>query len=166
MKQIEVYVHTHEGVEPKLIKVSEESTVKELVEAICPTGGFEGKPREEILVFLEDCDEPVEHHRKLSECEIRHRHHVHIHRCKKVKVGVFYNSERDAVFAPSAKVKRVLHWAINAFKLTPAEAADKVLGLKGNPNAELNPDAHIGSYAKPHQCAVELCLVAPVEING
>ena len=43
MKQIEVYVHTHEGVEPKLIKVSEESTVKELVEAICPAGGFEGE---------------------------------------------------------------------------------------------------------------------------
>lgn len=165
-KKIEVYAHTRDGVEPKLIEMSEDSTVKQLLEAISAAGGLAGEPHEEILVFLEDSDEPVEHHRKLSECEIRHRNHVHCHRCHRIKVSVFYNEEKHESFPPSAKVKRVLNWAIKAFKLTPAEAADKILVLKDNANDELDPNAHIGSYAKPHQCAVELCLTAPVEVNG
>lgn len=161
-----LYIHSQEWVEPKLVDTRADSTVKELVEIVIAQGCFGGQVEGEVLVFIEEQEEPLGHDQTLAQCEIRHKHHVHIHHCKKVKVGVFYNSERHEVFAPSTKVKRVLHWAINAFKLTPAEAADKVLVLKGNPNAELNPDTHIGSYAKPHQCAVELCLVAPVEING
>ena len=166
MKQIEIYVHTHEGVEPKLVKAGDDFTVKQLLEAISAAGGLEGKPHEEILVFLEDCDDPVEHHRKLSECEIRHRHHVHCHHCHRIKVSVFYNEAREEAFPPSATVKRVLKWAIKAFKLSPTDAADKILVLKGNASDELDPAAHIGSYAKPHHCAVELCLTAPVEVNG
>jgi hypothetical protein len=164
--QIEVYAHTRNGVEPKLIKVGEDSTVKQLLEAISTAGGLAGEPHGEILVFLEDCDEPVEHHRKLSECEIRHRHHIHCHHCHRIKVSVFYNEAKHESFPPSARVKRILDWAIKAFKLTPAEAADKILVVKGNANDELDPSAHIGSYAKPHECAVELCLTAPVEVNG
>lgn len=166
MTLIEVYVHTHEGTEPKLVKVGDECTVKQLLEAISTAGGLEGKNHNEILVFLEDCDEPVEHHRKLSECEIRHRHHVHCHPCHRIKVSVFYNQEMHESFPPSTTVKRVLKWAVKAFKLTPAEAADKILVLKGDANEELDPANHIGSYAKPHQCAVDLRLTAPVEING
>jgi hypothetical protein len=166
MKQIEAYVHTHEGVEPKLIKADEDSTVKQLLEAISAAGGLRERGHEEVLVFLEDCDEPVEHHRKLSECEIRHRHHVHCHHCHRIKVSVFYNEEKHESFPPSAQVKRVLKWAIKAFMLTPADAADKILVVKGNPSEELDPAAHIGSFAKPHECSVDLCLTAPVEVNG
>ena len=166
MKQIEVYVHTHEGVEPKLVRVSEDSTVKQLLEAVAACGGFEGKANEEILVFLEDSDEPVEHHRHIGECEIRHRHHVHCHHCHRIKVSVFYNAEKHESFPPSAKVERVLKWAIEAFKLTPADAADKILVLKSDPKEELPFDAHIGSFAKPQQCTVDLCLTAPIEVQG
>lgn len=165
MKQ-DVYIHTNEWVEPRIVKTNPDCTVKEIIEIVVAQGCFGGKIEGEILVFIEEHEEPLEHHRKLVECEVRHKHHLHIHRCKKVKVGVFYNSEHHGVFAPSAKVKRVLKWALNAFKLTPAEAADKVLVLKSNHELELDPDAHIGSYAAPHQCVVELCLVAPVEIHG
>jgi hypothetical protein len=166
MKQIEVYVHTHEGVEPKLVKMSEESTVKQLLEAISAGGGLGSNPHEEFLVFLEDCDEPVEHHRKLSECEIRHRHHVHCHHCHRIKVSVFYNEEKHSSFPPSTKVERVLKWAIKEFRLTPADAADKILVLKGSAKDELPLDAHIGSFACPQKCAVNLCLTAPVEVQG
>ena len=161
-----VYIHSQEWVEPKLVDARADSTVKELVELVIAQGCLGGPADGEVLVFIEEQDEPLGHGQTLAECEIRHKHHVHVHRCKAVKVGVFYNSERHEVFAPSAKVRRVLKWAIHAFKLTPAEAADKVLVLKSNPSDELDPDAHIGSYAKPHHCAVELCLVAPVEVNG
>jgi hypothetical protein len=166
MNEMELYIHTQEWVEPKLVKTSQDSTVKQIIELVAQHGCFDGKVDEEILVFIEENDEPIGRHRTLSECEIRHRHHLHLHRCRKVRVSVFYNEEKHESFPPSAKVRRVLKWAINAFKLTPAEAADKILVLKGNTDQELDPDAHIGSFAKPHQCTVELCLTAPVEING
>jgi len=79
---------------------------------------------------------------------------------------VFYNEEKHESFPPSATVKRVLKWAIKAFKLTPADSADKILVLKGNANDELPLAAHIGSFAKPHECAVNLCLTALVEVQG
>jgi hypothetical protein len=81
-------------------------------------------------------------------------------------VFVFYNEEKHESFPPSATVKRVLKWAINAFKLTPADAADKILVFKGDANDELPLAAHIGSFAKPSECAVNLCLTAPVEVQG
>jgi hypothetical protein len=164
MKNIELYVHTENGVDPHLIKVSEDATIKQLVGQIAALGGH--AHGDDMKLFIEDLDEALESHRKLSECEIRHRHHVHCHRCHRVSVVVFYNGEKQEVFPPSAKVKRVLKWAINAFKLSPAEAADKLLVLKGNANEELPLDAHIGSYAKPGECSVDLCLVAPVEVQG
>lgn len=165
MKQ-SLYIHTQEWVEPKFVETRPDSTIKEIVDIVVAQGGIGGPVEGEILVFIEEQDEPLGHHQTLAECEVRHKHHLHVHRCKKVKVGVFYNAERHGLFAPSAKIKKVLKWAIHAFKLTQAEAADKVLVLKNHPDTELNPDAHIGSYAERHQCAVELCLVAPVEVNG
>src|SRR4051812_14117801 len=100
MKNIELYAHSHNGVDPKLVKASEESTIIELVKIVVAAGGAKMEVDEEILVFAEDCDEPFEHHRKLSECEIRHRHHLHLHRCRKVKVSVFYNGEHHELFSP------------------------------------------------------------------
>jgi hypothetical protein len=166
MKEIDIYVHTHEGAEPKLVKASEDSSVKQLIDAITAAGGLKANPDETFLLFLEDVDEPLEHHRKLCECEIRHRHHVHCHCCHRIKVSVFYNEEKHASFPPSTTVKRVLKWAIKEFKLTPADAADKILVLKGSAKDELPLDAHIGSFAHPHECAVNLCLTAPVEVQG
>jgi len=165
MKEIEVYVHTHDGVDPKLVKAGEDATVKQLIDKIVAAAELKGDPDEELLLFLEDVDEPLEHHRKVCECEIRHHHHVHCHRCHSIKVSVFYNGDKHASFPPSAKVERVLEWAIKAFKLTPAEAAEKILTLKGSDD-ELPLEAHIGSFAKPHECSVSLCLTAPVEVNG
>ena len=166
MKNIELYVHTHDGVDPKLVQASEESTITELLEIIVTAGGLGGKVEEAILVFTEDCDEPVEHHRKLSQCEIRHRHHIHCHRCRKVQVSVFYNGEHHETFGPATTIKRVLKWAVKAFKLSQVDATDKILVLKGRGNEELPLDAHIGSYTQPHLCSVELCLTAPVEVQG
>jgi hypothetical protein len=165
MKKIEVYVHTHEGVEPKLVQAGEDATVKQLIDEITVAAGLKGGPDEKLLLFIEDVEEPLEHDRKVCECEIRHRHHVHCHPCRSIKVDVFYNGDKHATFPPSAKVARVLEWAVKAFKLTPAEAADKILTLKSSED-ELPLDAHIGSFAKPHECAVNLCLTAPVEVNG
>jgi len=165
-KIIELYVHTSNGVDPKLVKLSEDATVKQLIDEIVAVGGVQPPADGELCLFIEDCEEHLEPHQKLSECEIRHRHHVHCHTCHRIKVSVFYNEEKHESFAPSTKVKRVLKWAIKEFKLSPTDAADKILVLKSDSKIELNSDAHIGSFAKHHECSVHLCLTAPVEVQG
>jgi hypothetical protein len=156
---IDVYVHSNDGVDPKLVKTSPESTVKKFL--------FEALGADDSSsLFREDEDTPLEKDRTLSELEVRPRQHLHLSRCKKVQVSVFYNGEQHETFPPSAKVKRVLKWAIKEFHLSPAEAAEKVLVLSTDKNTELPLDAHIGSFATPGECAVKLCLLAPVEIQG
>jgi hypothetical protein len=166
MKTIELYVHTNNGAEPFLIQMSEDAAVTEVLQTIASSGGLGGKVEDEILVFMEDCDEPVERHRKLAELEIRHRHHLHCHKCHKVQVSAFYNGVHSKTFSPATKVERVLKWAIKAFKLSSTDAADKILVLKNQGADELPLDAHIGSFTQPHHCALEVCLTAPVEVQG
>src|ERR1700761_7370798 len=144
MTEIELFVHTQNGVDPKLIKLSQDATITEVIGIVVAGSG--GKVEEVIIVLTENCDEPLERHRKLSECEVRHRHHLHIHRCKKVEVRAFYNGHHQKAFSPSTTVQRVFDWAVKAFKLTPADAADKILVLKGHDTTELPFDAHIGSF--------------------
>jgi hypothetical protein len=163
---IELYVHSNNGVDPVLVQAEQDATITEILEKIAGNGGFGGKVEDDILVFAEDCEEPFERQLKLSECEIRHRHHIHCHRCRKVLVTVYYNGVHKETFPPGTKVKRVLKWAIHAFKLSPTDAAEKILVLKEASNQELPLDAHIGSFTHPHQCSVELCLTAPVEVQG
>jgi hypothetical protein len=159
---IDIYVHTVDGADPKLVKASEESTIKQLIKQVTGEGADDGS----FLLFIEDGEDAVQKHQTLAESEIRHRHHVHIHKCKKVQVSVFYNGQKQETFPPSAKVKRVLKWAVKAFGLSPVEATDKFLALNSDKNAELPMDAHIGSFTADGECSINLCLVAPVEVQG
>lgn len=160
MKEIELYVHTAESREPKLVKIEEDATVEELLTRIAPNANGD------IHLSVEDEDEPHDRKRKLCECGVKHRHHVHCHRCQKVAVTVFYNGEQSRSFAPSATIERVLKWALHAFELKGADALDKVLRLPGAPNEPLPESAHIGSFVKAHSCDVRLELTGKVEVNG
>jgi len=160
MKEIELYIHTAEGRDPKLIKIDEEATVEELLKRIAPNANGE------IHLIVEGEDEPHELHRKLCECGIKHRHHVHCHRCRKVAVTVFYNGEQSRSFAPSATIERVLKWALHAFELKGADALDKVLRLPETPNKPLPESAHVGSFVTRQSCELRLELTGKVEVNG
>jgi hypothetical protein len=159
---IELYIHSENGVDPKLIKTSEDATVKQLLKDLGLGSAEEGA----LSLFREDEAEPFDKNRTLQELEIRHRQHLHVSRCKKVRVSVFYNTEKIENFPPSTKVKKVLKWAIDEFRLTPKEAADKTLVLSSDKNNELPMDAHIGSFVAHGECSLSLALTAPVEVQG
>ena len=167
MKEIDVYVHTCEGTDPRLIKIAEDAAVEELLERLRTAGVVLGEPGEEVLLFIENGDEAVGRGRKLSDCGIRHRHHLHCHRCRHIRVAAFYNGvEKSASFSPSAKVGRVLKWAVAAFELKGVDADNKGLYLKDSPNVELLNDAHIGSFAKFPGCEVKVCLAPIIRVQG
>ena len=160
MKEIELYIHTAEHCNPKLIKIDEDATIEELLKRLAPD------VHGELHLTIEGEEEPHERHRKLHECGIKHRKHVQCHRCRKIAVTVFYNGEQSLSFAPSATIEKVLHWVLQAFGLKGADALDKVLRLTDAPDEVLPESAHIGSYVKPPTCEVRLNLTGKVEVNG
>jgi hypothetical protein len=159
MKEIELYIHTADHREPKLVKISEDATVEELLKRVAP------EAHGELSLFIENEHEARERHHRLCDCGAKHRHHVHCHRCREIAVTVSYNGDQSHNFAPSTTIEKVLHWALDAFKLKGVDALDKVLRLTDAPNEVLPESAHIGSLAKSH-CKVRLNLTGKVEVNG
>jgi hypothetical protein len=166
MTEIELYVHSPKGGEPTMVKIGVEALVEDLLKKIHEAGLCDG-PLEGLIVFAEDADEPFGHGHSLEGCGVKHRHHVHCHRCHRIHVTVMYNGvEKRESFAPSTKVKRVLKWAIHEFHLHGADAEGKVLRLADPPQTELPNEAHIGSFAHAPKCELRLCLVAPTRFQG
>jgi hypothetical protein len=166
MSEIEVYVHTAKDAEPCLLKVEEEILIADLARKIVEAGACDG-PVEEVLVFVENGEEPLGREHSAKHHGIQHRHHIHCHKCHRIHVGVMYNGvEKDGAFAPATKVKRVLKWAVDEFKLKGADAERKILRLANPPGTELSNDAHLGSYAHAPGCSVKLCLVPPIRFQG
>lgn len=159
-KEIEIYVHTADHHEPKLVKIADEATVEDLLKSIAPEG------HQEFHLVVEDEEEAKERHHRLCDCGVHHRRHVHCHRCRLIQVSVFFNEEKTRQFPPSATIGRVLKWALKAFKLAGADATDKSLRLAESPKVPLPETAHIGSFSKPPKCSVQLNLVDSVKTNG
>jgi hypothetical protein len=165
MSVIQLYVHSRKDAEPSLIEVEEEILVSELVTKIIEAGFCDGAP-EEVLIFVEDGVDPIDHGHHAKDHGIHHRHHVHCHKCRQIRVGVVYNGvEKDTTFSPATKVKRVLKWAVDAFGLKGVDVENKVLMLPGT-KTELSNDAHLGSYVQAPECGVKLFLVAPIRFQG
>jgi hypothetical protein len=166
MKEIELYVHSGKGPEPEMVKVSTDASVEDLLEKIREAGLCEG-PKEELHIFAEDFDEPLQHGKSVEHCGVKHRHHIHCHRCHRVQVEISYNGvDKTHAFPPSMKVKGVLKWAVDAFGLKGADAENKVLRLAEPPQTELLSDQHIGSFVHPPKCELKLCLVPRVRFQG
>lgn len=149
-----------------MITIESQALVEDVLKKIREAGLCDG-PIEELLIFGEDAEEPWEHGRSMEHCGVKHRHHVHCHKCRRIHVAVLYNGvEKAHPFPPSARVKRVLKWAVNEFQLKGADAENKVLRLAEPPETELPNEAHVGSFAHPPKCGVRVCLVPPIRFQG
>jgi uncharacterized ubiquitin-like protein YukD len=77
MKQIEVHAHTPDRAESRLIKIADDATVEELVKLVQAEGAIIGELEEEILFLVENEEKLLKRGHKLSDCGIKHGHHVH-----------------------------------------------------------------------------------------
>jgi hypothetical protein len=158
MTEIELHVHTCEGVEPKLIKIASDATVEQLIKEIQAAGAAVGEPGEEIILWVENEEVACRKGQKIHECGIKHGHHLHCHRCNHVNVVVTHESQtKEKSFPPSATVAKVHAWAVEAFGLK-GRAHNEVLFLHGDLKAKLPDHSHVGSYVKFPHCELELCL--------
>lgn len=162
-KEIEIYLHGPGTIEEKLVKIPEDATVRELIEA-AKRSGF---PFEEGWVLvLEDEDEPLEPDARLRDTKVKNKHHVSCHTCRKIEVTVNFNGiTRQRKFTPSRKVKGVLKWALGVFELAGADTENKELRLGGTQGRVLQSQQHIGSFVQGN-CSLELYLTGIVEVNG
>jgi hypothetical protein len=77
--EIEIFVHTGERPEPRVIKITGDATVENLASVIKATGAVIGELEEEILLLVENEEKLLKREHKLSDCGIKHGHHVHWH---------------------------------------------------------------------------------------
>ena len=161
---IEIYLHGAGTVEEKIIEIPETATIQELI-LLAVEVGFE--PHPDVIVMIEDGEAPLEHHTRLCDHGVRHKHHLLYHTCHKIDVTVHFNGvQKTRDFPPSKKTKAILKWAVDAFGLLGVDAQNKQLLLGSASGDPLLSERHIGSYTEHHVCHLELYLTAIVEVNG
>ena len=160
---IEIMAEGEGLAEIEIIRLPEGSIAREIVAAVAVRSGFQA---EEAFLFLEDCEEPLNLALIIESSMVNKVHHVH--RVRKIEVGVFYQGRRiQEHFAPSARVQRVLDWAIGSkgFKIDPTIAPEMELALHGQTTA-LPKNAHIGRYVRHPHHELVFDLIRGIVPNG
>lgn len=145
------------------LEVGDETTFAELKAALIKKHGLPA----EILIFIEDADDPVDELRLIREHVGPHGVKVHAHRCRHIAVSVTFNGEAaEHRFPPSATVARVKHWAAQRkFGMTPEEASEHVLQVSGTHDRPA-PGTHIGAIPQLKHCRLSFDLVPDERVNG
>lgn len=117
----------------------------------------------EAFLFVEDEDD--ENASKMLE-KIPEGLCVQLHRAKSIDVIVRYSSKDvRRPFRPSATVGRVKKWATKELGITPSDAAELMLQIKGTDNRP-DSDIHIGSLVKGTDQTIAFDLVPSPRVNG
>jgi hypothetical protein len=164
MNKMQIYVHSENNREPKLVEVAENASVADLIgmyqNELTVAGSADG-----INLFIEDEDEPKAKDAAGEKHGLKKRVHVHCHRCKKVSVAVGYNGDTKSLsFPPSTTVKKVMKKVVKEFGIEEADAGDYLLKLEEG--TVLQPADHIGSFASHPHCQVKFFLTPTKPIQG
>jgi hypothetical protein len=164
MNKTQIYVHGENTRDPKLVEVSENASVKDIINLYHQEFPDAGSP-DEIELFIEDEEDPKEKDHSGEKAGIKKRIHIHCHRCRKIAVPVIYNGDDKLFqFSPSATAKMILKKAIHAFNIKETDAGDYLLKL--DDKTILQPSDHIGSFTSFPRCQVKLFLTPTKPIQG
>jgi hypothetical protein len=88
---------------------------------------------EEVVLLIEDEDEPADEKKCLHQCSGLAGVKVHVHRCQRIEVRVTFNNESvEHKFSPSTTVAKVKRWAAEKkFGMSPEDAGEHVFQLTG-----------------------------------
>ena len=121
----------------------------------------------DVLVFLEDEDEPIRDDMPLKECATEKGLKVDLHRLRQVKVTVTFNGKIvERLFSPGATIARVKRWAAEReFGMSEAEAGEHVLQFSGKHDRPA-PGTHIGALSDVETRVLAFDLVPDERVNG
>ena len=111
MKTIQIYVHGENNREPKLVEVSEEASVKDVVNKYLQEFPNSGGP-EDVEFFVEDEEEQRPKEETGEKGGIKRKVHIHCHRCKKVSVAVEYNGQTITLNVPPSMFRIALLYCL------------------------------------------------------
>lgn len=161
---IEVIVEGEGLAEVETIRIPRGVAAREIVVAVAAKGGF---PAEEGILFVEDSEEPLDLALIVVEETLARKVH-HVHRARLIEVFVYFqDGHKEKRFPPSARVLRVLDWAVgtDGFNIDRAIAPEMELALHGKTMA-LPKDAHIGRYVKHPHHELAFDLIRGIVPNG
>lgn len=162
---IEVFLQGEGISEVQIVRISEQSTVQELIEK---AGAIVDSSRSDAVavLFLEDSDGELSSKVTLKDVGIGHRSRVHSHRCRRVVVTVnFKDDHKSHEFPPSATVRKVKRWADEEFELKGIDATEHALQICGTATRP-DEDVHIGSLVKFPDCKICFDLVPKKRVEG
>jgi hypothetical protein len=121
----------------------------------------------EVMIFLEDSDDPVVETLIILEHSGPAGIKAHLHRCRHVEASVTFNNETvEHRFGPGTTVARVKHWAAERkFGMNHEEASEHVLQITGTHDRP-PPGTHLGTLASCPHCRVAFDLVPDQRVNG
>ncbi len=145
------------------IEVAPDHTVAVVKKAIADKHGIAA----ELVIFLEDGDEPLDEQIVVVDIFAGGAGKVHVHGCRHVEVSVaFAGQTAHHKFAPAKTVGAIRNWAaIRKFEMTEAEASEHHLQIAGTKDRPA-PGTHVGALAKHPSCKVAFDLVPDERING
>ena len=149
-----------------LVQVPRDGNVGDLIEAAKERGLLLGDDKTPSLVFIEEGEDELNLNESLKESGIRHRSHIHIHRCRKIKVLVNFNGQQESrEFPPSATVGRVKKWAVKVFNMSDVDATEHVLQITGS-DERPDEDIHIGTLVTCPNDQLSFDLVPKIRVEG
>ena len=121
----------------------------------------------DILVFLEDKDDPIADLAEIAKHATPQGLKVHFHRLRQVKVTVTFNGKTvEGQFSPSATIMRVKRWAAEKeFGMSADEAGEHVLQMAGTHDRP-NPGTHVGALSEGKVRVLDFDLVPDERVQG
>lgn len=165
--QIEVFLQGEGIRDIVLARVPRMGTVQDVI-AIARDHGLSAPADAEVVVWVEDAEEPLPRGATLDAVGIGHRSRVHVHQCRRVAVTVNYNGDHKAAsFSPATTVGRVKQWAVGkqGFGLTPIDAAEHLLQVCSS-TTRPDEDVHIGALVQAPNCGLCFDLIAKKRVEG
>ena len=121
----------------------------------------------DVLVFVEDIDEPIGDAVPLKEHATPKGLKVHLHRLRQLKITVTFNGKRvERLFGPGTTIARVKRWAAeDEFGMSPGDAGEHVLQIAGTHDRP-SPGTHIGTLSADMVRTLPFDLVPDERVNG
>jgi hypothetical protein len=163
MKMIDVFYQGGGIKEIEHIEISADESFAAIKKILTDKHGLET----EVLLFLEDSDEPVDEILIVREHAGPTGIKVHVHRCRHVEVAVTFNGETvQHRFGPGTTVARAKRWAAERkFGMSEEEASEHVLQIAGSHDRPA-PGTHLGALATCPKCHIAFDLVPDQRVNG
>ena len=120
--EITVFLDGEGFAEPKAVKVHSGAAGQDLLRTVARILGI---PDEELTLFTEDDDEPLE-----LKAPVRDDQIYHVTRAREVEVKVFYQDRHETkVFRPAVRIQKVLDWAVgkHGFKITTSPQSSSTI---------------------------------------